>query len=85
MGSGYGPACLTTCSPVKKVGWAIDSPMRKSLVHDALKMAEFRNGFSEKRGAKGASTASSFIRTKAASTLRTKHAIICKGWATGNR
>ena len=53
MGSGYGPACLTTCSPVKKVGWAIDSPMRKSLVHDALKMAEFRNGFSEKRGAKG--------------------------------
>ena len=35
------------------VGWAINSHMRKSLVHDALKMAEFRNGFSEKSGAKG--------------------------------
>jgi putative transposase len=35
------------------VGWAIDSHMRKSLVHDALKMAEFRNEFSEKRGVNG--------------------------------
>ena len=35
------------------VGWAIDSHMRKSLVHDALKMAEFRNGFTRKAGVGG--------------------------------
>ena len=35
------------------VGWAIDSHMRKSLVHDALKMAEFRNGFTQKAGVGG--------------------------------
>ena len=35
------------------VGWAINSHMQKSLVHDALKMAEFKNGFSEKRKVNG--------------------------------
>ena len=35
------------------VGWAIDSHMRKSLVHNALKMAEFRNGFTVKTGVGG--------------------------------
>jgi putative transposase len=35
------------------VGWAIDSHMRQSLVADAIRMAEFRNGFSAKRSVKG--------------------------------
>lgn len=35
------------------VGWAIDSHMRQHLVHDAIRMAEFRNGFSEKRSVNG--------------------------------
>ena len=46
-------ACMLDLFTREIVGWAIDSHMRKSLVHDALKMAEFRNRFSEKRGAKG--------------------------------
>jgi putative transposase len=35
------------------VGWAIDSHTRQSLVMDAIRMAEFRNGFSAKRPVKG--------------------------------
>jgi putative transposase len=35
------------------VGWAMDSHMRQSLVHDAIKRAKFRNGFCEKRSANG--------------------------------
>jgi transposase InsO family protein len=46
-------ACMLDLFTREIVGWAIDSHMRKSLVHDALKMAEFRNGFSEKRGVNG--------------------------------
>jgi putative transposase len=46
-------ACMLDLFNREIVGWAIDSHMRKSLIHEALKMAEFRNGFSEKRGAKG--------------------------------
>ena len=46
-------ACLLDLFTREIVGWAINSHMRKSLVHDALKMAEFRNGFSEKRRVNG--------------------------------
>ena len=46
-------ACMLDLFTREIVGWAINSHMRKSLVHDALKMAEFRNGFSEKRGVNG--------------------------------
>ena len=60
-------ACMLDLFTREIAGCAIDSHTRKSLVLDALKMAEFRNGCSEKRGAKGESTASSFIPTKAAS------------------
>ena len=35
------------------VGWAMDSHMRQSLVADAIRMAEFRNGFGAKRSVKG--------------------------------
>ena len=35
------------------VGWAINSHMRQSLVMEAIRMAEFRNGFSVKRAVKG--------------------------------
>ena len=45
--------CMLDLFTREIVGWAIDSHMRKSLIHDALKMAEFRNGFSEKRGVNG--------------------------------
>ena len=37
--------CMLDLFTREIVGWAIHSHMRKSLVHDALKMAEFRNGF----------------------------------------
>ena len=71
------------------VGWAIDSHMRKSLVHDALKMAEFRNGFTVKTGVGGLIFHSDKSlprrRPGAVSTPRTKHATICRRWATGNR
>ncbi len=43
-------ACMLDLFTREIVGWAIDSHMRKSLVHDALKMAEFRNGFTQKSG-----------------------------------
>ena len=46
-------ACMLDLFTREIVGWAIDSHMRKSLVHDALKMAEFRNGFSEKHKVNG--------------------------------
>ena len=46
-------ACMLDLFTREIVGWAIDSPMRKSLVHDALKMAEFRNGFTPKSGVGG--------------------------------
>jgi putative transposase len=36
-------ACMLDLFTREIVGWAIDSHMRKSLVHDALKMAEFRS------------------------------------------
>ena len=46
-------ACMLDLFTRQIVGWAIDSHMRKSLVHDALKMAEFRSGFSQKSGVGG--------------------------------
>ena len=46
-------ACMLDLFTREIVGWAIDSHMRKSLVHDALKMAEFRNGFTRKAGVGG--------------------------------
>ena len=45
--------CMLDLFTREIVGWAIDSHMRKSLVHDALKMAEFRNGFTQKSGVGG--------------------------------
>ena len=45
--------CLLDLFTREIVGWAIDSRMRKSLVHDALKMTEFRNGFIAKTGLGG--------------------------------
>ena len=45
--------CMLDLFTREIVGWAIDSHMRKSLVHDALKMAEFRNGFTPKSGVDG--------------------------------
>ena len=74
-------ACMLDLFTREIVGWAIDSHMRKSLVHDALKRAEFRNGFTQKSGVDGLT----FHSDKAVSTPRTKHAIICRRWATGNR
>ena len=35
-------ACMLDLFTREIVGWAIDSHMRKSLVHDALKMAELK-------------------------------------------
>ena len=82
------PACLI-CSPERKVGWAIDSHMRKSLIHDALKMAKFRNGFTQKTGVGGLIFHSDKSlprrRPGAVNTLRTKPEITCNGWATGSR
>jgi putative transposase len=46
-------ACLLDLFTREIVGWAIDSHMQKSFLHDALKMAESPNGFSEKRKVKG--------------------------------
>ena len=46
-------ACMLDLFTREIVGWAVDSHMRKSLVHDALKMAEFRNGFTAKSGVGG--------------------------------
>ena len=46
-------ACMLDLFTREIVGWAINSHMRKSLVHDALKMAEFRNGFTTKTGVGG--------------------------------
>ena len=45
--------CMLDVFTREIVGWAIDSHMRKSLVHDALKMAEFRNGIAPKIGVDG--------------------------------
>ena len=36
-------ACMLDLFTQKIAGWAIDSHIRKSLVHDALKITEFRN------------------------------------------
>ncbi len=46
-------ACMLDLFSREIVGWAIDSHMRKSLTHDALKMAEFRSGFTQKSGVGG--------------------------------
>ena len=46
-------ACMLDLFTREIVGWAIDSHMRKSLVHDALKRAEFRNQFTQKSGVDG--------------------------------
>jgi len=46
-------ACVLDLFTREIVGWASDSHMRKSLVHSALKMAEFRNGFSERSSVNG--------------------------------
>ena len=71
------------------VGWAIDSHMRKSLVHDALKMAEFRNGFTVKTGVGGLIFHSDKSlprrRPGAVNTLRTTPEITCNKWAIGSR
>ena len=45
--------CMLDLFTRQIIGWAIDSHMRKSLVHDALKMAEFRSVFSQKSGVGG--------------------------------
>ena len=82
-------ACMLDLFTREIVGWAIDSHMRKSLVHDALKMAEFRNGFTQNSGVGGLIFHSDKSlprrRPGAANTLRTRREIICKRWATGNR
>ena len=46
-------ACMLDLFTRQIVGWAINSHMRKSLVHDALKLAEFTNGFTQKSGVGG--------------------------------
>ena len=74
-------ACMLDLFTREIVGWAIDSHMRKSLVHDALKMAECRFGFTAKTGVGGLT----FTQTKAANTPHTRREITCKRWATGNR
>lgn len=42
-------ACVLDLFTREIVGWAIDSHMRKSLVHNALRVAEFTIGFIQKR------------------------------------
>ena len=82
-------ACMLDLFTREIVGWAIDSHMRKSLVHDALKMAEFRNGFTQKSGVGGLIFHSDKSlprrRPGAVNTLRTTPEITCNGWATGSR
>jgi putative transposase len=46
-------ACMLDLFALEIVGWASDSHMGKSLAHDALKMAEFRDGFSGNQGVNG--------------------------------
>jgi len=46
-------ACMRDLFTREIVGWAIASHMRKSLIQDALKMAECRNGFNQKTGVAG--------------------------------
>ena len=45
--------CMLDLFTREIVGWAIDSHMRKSSAHDALKMAEFTNGFTQKSSVGG--------------------------------
>ena len=75
-------ACMLDLFTREIVVWAIDSHMRKCLVHDVPKMAEFRNGFTQKTGVGGLIFHSDKSlprrRPGAANTLRKKPEITCK-------
>ena len=82
--SGYGPAC-SICSPERSLAGRLTRTCERAQYTTRSRWLSSETGSARSEARRGASMASSFIRIKAASTLRTKHATICKRWATGNR